>query len=660
MRAILRYVILPEEISAFERRYLERMNRVALIFFAFHLPVFALIAMLNHTGTSAALLLSVAVVSGPVIAKHTLDNPRTVSVVHGVTAMFMGGLLVHFGQGPMQIEMHFYFFALIAMCAVFGNPLVIVAACVTVALHHLVVWLALPQSVFNYDASVWVVAVHAAFVVLDSVAACFISRSFFDNVIGLEKIVEARTTALDAKNRDMRLLLDNVQQGFLTVELDGAIAPERSAAIDGWFGPPGEQVSWFDYLASVSPDFSERSAFAWDEVKAGIMPAVVTLDQMPHRLNVGSTIYNVDYRPIGAEPHARFLVIVTDVTNEVERENAESERKEAMSLFEHVLGDRAGFETFFEEGGAIVDHISKLGATDDMARAKRLIHTLKGNASIFGLTSVAGICHALEDFIARETVMPPASMCESLAERWARLTSNVEALLGKDARRIQIDDCQYDALLEAVHVGESTPALVARVQALKWEAIETRLTHFGEQARRIAERLEKGDLRVSIEGGDVRLDPKRWSEFWSAFIHAIRNALDHGIEDADTRVARGKEPGGRLDLSASENEDSMTIEIKDDGNGIDWEAVRAKAKQAGLPAVTQTDLSKSLFVDGFTTAQSVTDLSGRGVGMGALLHATHALGGEVTIDSTNGQGTRLRMIFPKVANHTLRTASVAA
>ncbi|MEO7112016.1 MAG: hypothetical protein ABI183_16350, partial [Polyangiaceae bacterium] len=179
MHAILHFILLPTEISAFERRYLERVNRVTLIFFALHLPIFALIAALNHTGTLAALLLSAAVVSGPVLAKYTIENPRTVSVIHGVTAMFMGGLLVHFGQGPMQIEMHFYFFALIAMCAVFGNPLVIVAAAVTVALHHLIVWLVLPQSVFNYDASVWVVAVHAAFVVLESVAACFISRSFF-------------------------------------------------------------------------------------------------------------------------------------------------------------------------------------------------------------------------------------------------------------------------------------------------------------------------------------------------------------------------------------------------------------------------------------------------------------------------------------------------
>jgi hypothetical protein len=186
-----------------------------LAFFALHVPVFALIALFNGTGPLLALGLTSAVLVGPALAYFGLKNPRTVSVVYGFTAMLMGGLLVHFGQGPMQIEMHFYFFALIAMLALFGNPVVILTAAVTVALHHLVLWFLLPSAVFNYQAPIWVVLVHAAFVVLESVAAVFIARSFFDNVIGLEKIVNARTRELDARHREMRLVLDNVDQALL-------------------------------------------------------------------------------------------------------------------------------------------------------------------------------------------------------------------------------------------------------------------------------------------------------------------------------------------------------------------------------------------------------------------------------------------------------------
>src|SRR3569833_3101525 len=107
-------------------------------------------------------------------------------MVYGFTSMIMGGVLVHFGQGPVQIEMHFYFFALLAMLCMFGNPAVNLVAAVTVAVHHLVMWWWMPHSVFNYVASIWVVAVHTTNNKHKTVAACFISRRFFDDVSGRE------------------------------------------------------------------------------------------------------------------------------------------------------------------------------------------------------------------------------------------------------------------------------------------------------------------------------------------------------------------------------------------------------------------------------------------------------------------------------------------
>src|SRR6185295_15090654 len=179
----------------------------------------------------SALLLTCVVMIGPSIAYRVIRHPRALSVVYGITAMLMGGVLVHFGQGPVQIEMHFYFFALLAMCCLFANPMVNIAAAVTVALHHLAAWLLVPSSVFNYEAQWWVVLVHAGFVVLETLAACYISREFFDNVIGLEKIVEARTATIREKQRDMRLILDNVETGLVTVDLDGRLSSECSQVV---------------------------------------------------------------------------------------------------------------------------------------------------------------------------------------------------------------------------------------------------------------------------------------------------------------------------------------------------------------------------------------------------------------------------------------------
>jgi two-component system, chemotaxis family, sensor kinase CheA len=647
MMSVLRFLVLPSEITDFERRYLARVNRVALAFFAMHLPVFALIAWCNGTRPGLAALLCAGVLVGPAVAYLALENPRRVSMVHGVAAMFMGGLLVHFGQGPMQIEMHFYFFALVAMCAVFGNPMVIVAAAVTVALHHLVAWLVLPRSVFNYDAAWWVVAVHAAFVVLESVAMCFISRSFFDNVIGLERIVEARTRALDAKNADLRMLLDNVQQGLLTIDLSGRLAQERSAAADRWFGG-STSTTWFDRLSDVSPAFADASRFAWGEVTAGIMPMALVLEQMPHRLSVGRAHLHVDYRPIGAVPHQHFLVVVTDVTTDVERERAETERRETMAIFEQLLSDRTGFELFIEEGTRIIDVLTSYRGTD-RGMVKRMLHTLKGNAGLCGLASIADLCHELEDLVVEGDELPPPRAYDMLFWRWGRMTSDIDLLLGQRAQTIEIDE-EHCAALEAAAEIEPRAALLRRIRALRLEPTEKRLAHFAEQAQRIAERLGKGPLHVRVEDHGVRLPTRRWAPFWSELVHAVRNAVDHGIETPEVRKAAGKPPEGTLSLRTYEDERHVVVEIADDRRGIDWGALAEKAAQAGLPAATRSDLERALFMDGMSTTAAVTDVSGRGVGMGALLYGTHALGGDLAVESAPGRGTTLRMTFPVSAS----------
>ena len=146
LERLLKTIVLPKQISAFEHTYLRRVNRIALVFFLLHIPFFVAVAAFNDTGPLLAGVLTSLVVVGPVLATVALRNPRAVSLVFGFTAMLMGGLLVHFGQGPMQIEMHFYFFATLAMLAVFANPLVVILAAATVGAHHLIFWFVLPRA----------------------------------------------------------------------------------------------------------------------------------------------------------------------------------------------------------------------------------------------------------------------------------------------------------------------------------------------------------------------------------------------------------------------------------------------------------------------------------------------------------------------------------
>jgi two-component system chemotaxis sensor kinase CheA len=644
----LDHVVLPREISTFEAQYLRRMNRIGLAFFLLHIPVMGVIAWANGTGALLALALSSAVSAGPLIAWVSLGNPRSISVTYGVAAMCMGGVLVHFGQGPVQIEMHFYFFALIAMLAVFGNPAVIVAAAVTVALHHLALWFMVPRSVFNYDAPVWVVAVHVAFVALESVAACFIARSFFDNVIGLEKIVRTRTAELDARSREMLLVLDNVAQGLATIARSGVPSTERSRMLDTWFGAAARGTETiFDVFARHDAGFAERSRVAWEEVVAGVMPLALTLEQMPAHLEVGAFHYRVVYLPIGeAEAPEDFLVVVTDVTAEVRRERAELDQREALCLFERMLSDRTAVNDFIEEGATLVRALAAGGATD-LVTLKRMVHTLKGNSAIFGLRSLSSICHELESFAVEEGRLPPEEVAR-LTGAWERLSGQVERLAGVRRQVIEIDAVQHEALENLVRSAAPRAVVLHQLRALKLEPAQRRLELLGEQARRIAERLEKS-VEVRVLGRNLRLDPRRWASFWGAFIHAVRNAIDHGVEGPAERRNANKPERAVVTLETSLTGDRFVVGIADDGRGIDWGRIAARAAELGVPAKTEMEQRRALFEDGVSTAARVTDTSGRGLGMGALLAATEALGGAIEIETQPGHGTTLRMVFPCAA-----------
>ena len=184
---------------------------------------------------------------------------------------------------------------------------------------------------------------------------------------------------------------------------------------------------------------------------------------------------------------------------------------------------------------------------------------------------------------------------------------------------------------------------------LKLERAPVRLRRIGDQARSLAQRLGKTSLRIDVQAqGDVRFDRARWASFWAAFIHPLRNAIDHGIESAEERRAAGKTSAASLSIVVRGDAQYVTIELTDDGRGIDFEKVRERAKARGLPHANEEQLLDALFADGITTADHATELSGRGVGMGALRAAATALGGTVSLQSKPGQGTTLRVRVPLI------------
>jgi len=168
---------------------------------------------------------------------------------------------------------------------------------------------------------------------------------------------------------------------------------------------------------------------------------------------------------------------------------------------------------------------------------------------------------------------------------------------------------------------------------------------------RDAARSVDKQVEFIVEGKEVELDRSMLEEVGDPIVHLLRNAVDHGIESPDVRVAKGKPPVGRLTLSALRDRSAGAIRVSDDGKGIDRERVLARAQESGLVDAGKVDLNDDELVRiiaraGFSTAERVTDLSGRGVGVDAVYNRVRALGGSVDIRSVPDEGTTVTLRLP--------------
>lgn len=160
------------------------------------------------------------------------------------------------------------------------------------------------------------------------------------------------------------------------------------------------------------------------------------------------------------------------------------------------------------------------------------------------------------------------------------------------------------------------------------------------------------EVQLEMTGGDTELDRSLLEAVKDPLTHLVRNAVDHGIEPSGQRVAAGKPARGVLSLRAYHAGGQVVVEVADDGRGIDPERVAAKAVEKGLrtpdqlSTVSNAELLQLLFLPGFSTAEAVTNVSGRGVGMDVVRTKVEAIGGTVDVDSTVGSGTVWRLRIP--------------
>jgi two-component system chemotaxis sensor kinase CheA len=197
----------------------------------------------------------------------------------------------------------------------------------------------------------------------------------------------------------------------------------------------------------------------------------------------------------------------------------------------------------------------------------------------------------------------------------------------------------------------SSQALQSMVMQVRMIPVDVVFLRFPRLVRDLSGKLGK-EVKLNLVGSETELDRTVVDALGDPLVHLVRNSLDHGLEPVEERVAAGKPEVGTLEISARHAGGSVVIEVRDDGRGINPEAVARKAVERGLidPAAAAEINMKTavelLFAAGFSTAETTSDISGRGVGMDVVRSKIRELGGEVILDSVHGEGTTAQIRLP--------------
>jgi len=216
-------------------------------------------------------------------------------------------------------------------------------------------------------------------------------------------------------------------------------------------------------------------------------------------------------------------------------------------------------------------------------------------------------------------------------------------------RASNLDPVEHsDLLISMGQLERNARDLQESVMSIRMMPMEYVFNRFPRLVRDLAAKLDK-QVNLTLEGSSTELDKSLIERIIDPMTHLVRNSLDHGIETPAVRLAKGKPAAGNLQLRAEHQGGNICIEVIDDGAGLNRERILAKALSQGLPvndSMTDTEVGMLIFAPGFSTAEQVTDVSGRGVGMDVVKRNIQAMGGHVDIIFEAGKGTTIRILLP--------------
>ena len=506
----------------------------------------------------------------------------------------------------------------------------------------------------------------------------------------LEQRVAERTAELSQKTSDIHAMLDNMSLGVCTIIPGGVIHPEYSAHLRSIFAQ--EELAWRDMQEAL---FSTARLGVDRRDQLGVaLEAMLGEDIMMFECNQHLLVremalewpegtrklLQLDWNPITnpQDQVEKVLLIVQDVTALRDLEQASARQKQELDIIAGLLRmEPEKFSGFIRSAHQLLDDNRRLIETsgepdpDIFAALFRNMHTLKGNARTFELNLITDAAHQAEqtyDGLRKnpDSGWEPAILRQELDAVEQSMQRYVTVSEDKLGRREPDPDTAHgrqnrvDAGILA-ELRQQALSLLSADAPPQWQELARQVSGLGlidlsgligdvmRSTDSLAHELQKPPPRYQVDGILLALTPVFAEVLQSALIHLIRNALDHGIETPAERQAQGKPDEGLIGFVCRQQAGVMQLVIRDDGRGLALSGLYAKGlargRFSGDDQPTLQDIANLIFESGLSTAITVSQVSGRGVGMDAARALLRAQGGELEVGLSGTENRRVNTPF---------------
>jgi two-component system chemotaxis sensor kinase CheA len=464
----------------------------------------------------------------------------------------------------------------------------------------------------------------------------------------VSKLLESHKALIAESRKTLKVLLDSLPQAVFLVDASLHITSEISRKAEELFGAEVEHAALSELLRCSEEDLEPlRLAFSgieWD-LMVGVLPTEFTTNER---------VFSVGFIPVlEYEFLACVTVVITDIT----------ERRRMERSLEQTDADNRALVAILASKDEFIDlvNLARRAAifVDDLHSLRSIVHGLKGGFSFLDCDKLAGMCHRAEDKFLPEIYTPDIGrrFMEELNGELRAFTNRYQHVLQFESRadadiasrQLQLDYDVIGTIYEQAEREGSSANLLNSLERLV-ELPAQRLLGWLDKAwlKTLAGESKEG---MSITwGGDVALSREPYKELFQSFVHIIRNAADHGIELPAERERHGKSRAGSMHIEVSYQDGIYLFTFEDDGAGIDPDALVAVARSRGIYVPDTISRQQALMLicePGFSSRTQVTALSGRGIGVDAVRRAAQLCGGDVSVESTLGRGTKISVWFKR-------------